>query len=82
MLERDDFAKRYRPSEPISLQELLYPLLQGWDSVTIEADVEIGGTDQNFNLLVGRDLQEQVGQRAADRDDARRCWSAPTARRR
>jgi tyrosyl-tRNA synthetase len=63
MLERDDFAKRYRAHEPISLQELLYPLLQGWDSVQIEADVEIGGTDQTFNLLVGRDLQEQVGQR-------------------
>jgi tyrosyl-tRNA synthetase len=63
MLERDDFAKRYRANEPISLQELMYPLLQGWDSVNIEADIEIGGTDQTFNLLVGRDLQEQVGQR-------------------
>ncbi len=63
MLERDDFAKRYRAGSPISLQELLYPLLQGWDSVCIEADLEIGGTDQTFNLLVGRDLQEQVGQR-------------------
>jgi tyrosyl-tRNA synthetase len=63
MLERDDFAKRYGANEPISLQELMYPLLQGWDSVNIEADIEIGGTDQTFNLLVGRDLQEQVGQR-------------------
>ena len=61
MLERDDFAKRYAASEPISLQELLYPLLQGWDSVNVEADIEIGGTDQTFNLLVGRDLQEQMG---------------------
>ncbi len=63
MLERDDFAKRYRANEPISLQELMYPLLQGWDSVNIDADIEIGGTDQTFNLLVGRDLQEQMGQR-------------------
>ncbi|MBJ7334118.1 MAG: tyrosine--tRNA ligase, partial [Thermoleophilia bacterium] len=61
MLERDDFNKRYTGSTPISLQELLYPLLQGYDSVAINADVEIGGTDQKFNLLVGRDLQEQAG---------------------
>ena len=62
MLERDDFAKRFAAAAPISLQELLYPLLQGWDSVAVRADVELGGTDQRFNLLVGRDLQEQVGQ--------------------
>jgi tyrosyl-tRNA synthetase len=62
LLERDDFAKRHAAREPISLQELLYPLLQGWDSVAIEADVELGGTDQRFNLLMGRDLQEAVGQ--------------------
>jgi tyrosyl-tRNA synthetase len=61
MLERDDFAKRYAAQQPVSLQELLYPLLQGYDSVAIEADVELGGTDQKFNLLVGRDLQEQWG---------------------
>lgn len=62
MLERDDFAKRYAANAPISLQELMYPLLQGYDSVVVEADVELGGTDQKFNLLVGRDLQEQWGQ--------------------
>ena len=62
MLERDDFAKRYAGGEPISLMEFLYPLLQGTDSVEIRADVELGGTDQLFNLLVGRHLQEQAGQ--------------------
>ncbi|CAA9545762.1 MAG: Tyrosyl-tRNA synthetase [uncultured Thermoleophilia bacterium] len=62
MLERDDFQQRFVAGTPISLQELLYPLLQGWDSVAVRADVEIGGTDQRFNLLLGRDLQEQVGQ--------------------
>jgi tyrosyl-tRNA synthetase len=62
LLERDDFAKRLAAHEPISLQELLYPLLQGYDSVAIEADVELGGTDQKFNLLMGRDLQEAFGQ--------------------
>ncbi len=62
MLERDDFRRRFEAATPISLQELLYPLLQGWDSVAVRADVEIGGTDQRFNLLLGRDLQEQVGQ--------------------
>ena len=61
ILERDDFAKRYAAHAPISLQELMYPLLQGYDSVAIDADLEIGGTDQKFNLLVGRDLQEQWG---------------------
>ena len=62
LLERDDFAKRLAAHEPISLQELLYPLLQGYDSVAIRADVELGGTDQKFNLLMGRDLQESFGQ--------------------
>jgi tyrosyl-tRNA synthetase len=62
LLERDDFAKRLAAHEPISLQELLYPLLQGYDSVAIRADVELGGTDQKFNLLMGRDLQESYGQ--------------------
>jgi tyrosyl-tRNA synthetase len=62
LLERDDFAKRLAAHEAISLQELLYPLLQGYDSVAISADVELGGTDQKFNLLMGRDLQESFGQ--------------------
>jgi tyrosyl-tRNA synthetase len=62
LLERDDFAKRFRASEPISMLELLYPLLQGYDSVAVRADVELGGTDQKFNLLLGRDIQRQYGQ--------------------
>lgn len=62
MLERDDFAKRYSERRPISIVEFMYPLMQGYDSVAIEADVEIGGTDQLFNLLVGRDLQRAYGQ--------------------
>jgi tyrosyl-tRNA synthetase len=62
ILERDDFAKRYAAQAPISLLELLYPLLQGYDSVAIEADVELGGTDQKFNLLLGRDIQTAYGQ--------------------
>jgi tyrosyl-tRNA synthetase len=62
MLERDDFAKRYQGGKPISVLEFLYPLLQGWDSVVVEADVELGGTDQLFNNLVGRTLQAQEGQ--------------------
>ncbi len=62
ILERDDFSKRHASGTPISLQELMYPLLQGYDSVAVEADVELGGTDQKFNLLVGRDLQDQWGQ--------------------
>jgi tyrosyl-tRNA synthetase len=62
ILERDDFEKRMREEKPISLHELLYPLVQGYDSVALEADVELGGTDQKFNLLVGRDLQREVGQ--------------------
>jgi tyrosyl-tRNA synthetase len=62
MLERDDFAKRYSDARPISMVEFMYPLLQGYDSIAVEADVELGGTDQLFNLLVGRDLQKAYGQ--------------------
>src|SRR5438552_5111290 len=62
MLERDDFAKRYRGSQPISIHELFYPLMQGYDSVAIRSDVELGGTEQKFNLIVGRTLQEIHGQ--------------------
>jgi len=62
MLERDDFAKRYEAGHPISIHEFLYPLAQGYDSVAMRADVELGGTDQKFNLLVGRTLQEAYGQ--------------------
>src|SRR4051812_6127103 len=62
LLERDDFAKRYAAHEPISLLELLYPVLQGYDSVAVRADVELGGTDQTFNLLMGRDIQTAYGQ--------------------
>ena len=62
MLERDDFQKRYRDQKPISIHEFLYPLIQGYDSVVLEADVELGGTDQKFNLLVGRDLQRAYDQ--------------------
>jgi len=61
MLERDDFTKRYKNGEPISLHELLYPLAQAMDSVAIKSDVELGGTDQKFNLLVGRDIQREFG---------------------
>ena len=62
MLERDDFAKRYRNGQPIAIHEMLYPLCQGYDSVAMKADVELGGTDQKFNLLVGRELQKHYGQ--------------------
>ncbi|MFO1456806.1 MAG: tyrosine--tRNA ligase [Steroidobacteraceae bacterium] len=62
MLERDDFAKRYKSNQPIALHEFLYPLVQGYDSVALRSDVELGGTDQKFNLLVGRQLQESYGQ--------------------
>jgi tyrosyl-tRNA synthetase len=61
MLERDDFAKRYTSGEPISVSELLYPLMQAYDSIAIEADVELGGTDQLYNLLAGRDVMEAYG---------------------
>ena len=63
MLERDDFKKRYAGGQPIAIHEFLYPLVQGWDSVALEADVELGGTDQRFNLLMGRELQKDQGQR-------------------
>jgi tyrosyl-tRNA synthetase len=62
MIERDDFTKRFKSNQPIALHEFLYPLVQGYDSVALKADVELGGTDQKFNLLVGRSLQEQYGQ--------------------
>ncbi len=62
MLERDDFDKRYKSGQPIAIHEFLYPLIQGYDSVAMKADVELGGTDQKFNLLVGRELQKQYGQ--------------------
>ena len=62
LLERDDFQKRFSGNQPISVHELLYPLMQGYDSVAMKADVELGGTDQKFNLLVGRELQKQFGQ--------------------
>src|SRR3954465_14103929 len=61
MLERDDFTKRFKAGEPISVSELLYPLMQAYDSVAIESDVELGGTDQLYNLLAGRDAMEAVG---------------------
>jgi len=63
MLERDDFHKRFAGQQPIAIHEFLYPLVQGYDSVALQADVELGGTDQKFNLLVGRELQKQSGQR-------------------
>ncbi|MEN9704817.1 MAG: hypothetical protein RLZZ393_696 [Pseudomonadota bacterium] len=62
MIERDDFTKRFKANQPIALHEFLYPLVQGYDSVALKADVELGGTDQKFNLLVGRQLQEHYGQ--------------------
>ncbi len=62
MLERDDFSKRYQANQPIAIHEFLYPLVQGYDSVALEADVELGGTDQKFNLLMGRQLQQAFGQ--------------------
>jgi tyrosyl-tRNA synthetase len=63
MLERDDFKKRYANNQSIAIHEFLYPLVQGWDSVALEADIEMGGTDQRFNLLMGRELQKDEGQR-------------------
>lgn len=63
MLERDDFAKRYAANQPIAIHEFLYPLVQGYDSVVLEADMELGGTDQKFNLLMGREVQKHYGQK-------------------
>jgi tyrosyl-tRNA synthetase len=62
MLERDDFKKRYEQNQPISIHEFVYPIVQGYDSIVLEADVELGGTDQRFNLLMGRQMQQSVGQ--------------------
>ena len=62
MLEREDFHKRFQEEKPIAMHELLYPMAQGYDSVALEADVELGGTDQKFNLLVGRQLQRDYNQ--------------------
>jgi tyrosyl-tRNA synthetase len=62
MLERDDFSKRFKGNQPIAIHEFLYPLLQGYDSVALQSDLELGGTDQKFNLLMGRELQKQAGQ--------------------
>ncbi len=62
MLERDDFHKRYQSRQPIAIHEFIYPLLQGYDSVELKADIEMGGTDQKFNLLMGRELQKHYGQ--------------------
>lgn len=64
MLERDDFAKRYKSSQPIAIHEFIYPLVQGYDSVALKADIELGGTDQKFNLLMGREMQRHYGQPA------------------
>src|SRR5581483_1260483 len=64
MLEREDFQTRYQEQKPISIHEFLYPLIQGYDSVALKSDIELGGTDQKFNLLVGRDLQRAFGQEA------------------
>ena len=63
MLERDDFSKRYKSQQPISIHEFLYPILQGYDSVKLDADIELGGTDQKFNLLLGREVQKHYGQK-------------------
>jgi tyrosyl-tRNA synthetase len=63
MLERDDFGKRYRGNQPIAIHEFLYPLVQGYDSYALQADLELGGTDQKFNLLMGREVQKHHGQR-------------------
>ena len=63
MLERDDFSKRFKAKQPIAIHEFIYPLLQGYDSVAIKADIELGGTDQKFNLLMGRELQKQFMQK-------------------
>ena len=92
ILERDDFAKRCAAREPISVLELLYPLMQGYDSVAVRSDVELGGTDQKFNLLLGRDVQRAYGQPeqvvltmpilAGHRRRARRCrsrWATTSA---
>ncbi len=82
IMEREDFANRFSEHQPISLHELLYPLAQAYDSVAIEADVEMGGQDQTFNILAGRDLQEREGQEPQIALFMRRCGSNWTARKR
>ena len=79
MLERDDFGKRYGGNQPIAIHEFLYPLMQGYDSVALHADIELGGTDQKFNLLMGRELQKHHGQRAAGASSPCRCSKGWTA---
>ena len=78
ILERDDFTKRYQSQTPIALHEFLYPVMQAYDSVMINADVEMGGTDQLFNLLAGRELMEKMGMEPQVAPPCR-CWRAPTA---
>ncbi len=70
ILERDDFSQRFKSEQPISIHELFYPLMQGYDSVAIKSDVELGATEQKFNCLVGRELMQRVRSRAAGRDAA------------
>ena len=82
MLERDDFSKRYQANEPISMLEFMYPLLQGYDSVAVRADVELGGTDQKFNLLMGRTIMEAYGLAAAEHPDGASAGRHSTANRR
>ncbi|MEX0800669.1 MAG: tyrosine--tRNA ligase [Dehalococcoidia bacterium] len=77
IMERDDFAQRYAERKPVGLHELLYPLLQGYDSVAIEADVEFGGTDQKFNILVGRELQRAAGQTAGPTGEGQAVFLVP-----
>jgi len=79
MLERDDFHKRYEAEQPISLHEFLYPVMQGYDSVALECDVELGGTDQKFNLLCGRELQRHYGQKPAPSLPASTAMPRPRA---
>ncbi len=74
MLERDDFTKRYKAGNPISMIEFLYPLAQGYDSVEMKADVELGGTDQKFNMLVGRDLQREYGKTPSSSNSSSLGW--------
>ena len=81
ILERDDFAKRYSAGRPISILELLYPLLQGYDSVAVRSDVELGGTDQKFNILLARDVQQAYGVRRSRSSPCRSCPGSTASRR-
>ena len=82
MLQREDFKERIEQQQPIGAHEIQYPIMQGWDSVEVQADVELGGTDQLFNILVGRDLPKR-GRPAASRScSCCRCWKGSTACRR